>query len=190
MPTTNFVEFNPTQSNQQSDATYDSNALTTGGIQTNNILPSAWLNKIYRQANAFVTAFALMLKNKGYSTSDVNVGTLASVLNNILTQADLRTPMQNIAFTPSISFSATVADGFHVPSMTGNITAIGIFGFSFGQEITLAFTQDGTGGRTVAFPSYVLSPGTVDPTPNATSMQKFKALADLKLHPLGPMTVS
>ena len=187
--TTNFVEFNPTQSNQLSDSAYDSNALTTGGIQLDNILPSNWLNKIWRQANAFVTAFALMMANKGYSTSDVSVSTLASVLANILTQADLRTALQNISFSPTISLNAVQFDGFQV-TMTGNITSLTIVTPSFGQKITLAFTQDGVGGRTVAFPSNVVSPGTPDTTPNTTSMQEFQVLSDLKLHPLGPMTVS
>ena len=82
MPSTNFIQFNPTESNQESDAAYAANALVTGGVQLNNQLPSNFLNKLWYQVTTFPAAFCQMLVNKGYSPMDTSVTALAAVLAN------------------------------------------------------------------------------------------------------------
>lgn len=76
-------------SNIESDATYLTDSLRTGGIPTNAILPSVMLNKLFLQATMMVAALGQMMATKGYTVSDANLNTLAAVLANIVTQFDL-----------------------------------------------------------------------------------------------------
>lgn len=112
--TTNFVEHNPTNANQENDATYQADATRSGGIVLNQALPSVWLNKVWTQSSRMATALALMLVNKGYSpvdgttpqTNNTSFSTattnLAAVLANILTFADLTLAniVSGLGFTP------------------------------------------------------------------------------------------
>ena len=85
----NFLQWNPTQSNQEDDAAYSADALRSGGAPTNAIFPSPTANKAFYQWSIFVAAFAAMLADKGYTLSDADFVNLKTVLSNILTQADL-----------------------------------------------------------------------------------------------------
>lgn len=84
----NFLQVNPTQSNQESDATYLADAQRLGGFQLNQIFPSELGNKIFYQVSTFITALASALAAKGYSVQDTNISVLQAVVANILTQAD------------------------------------------------------------------------------------------------------
>ena len=106
--TSNFQDHNPALTNTESDATYATDALRTGGIATNNTLPSPWLNKIWRQSSVFCAAFGDMMAAKGYTVSDAVRSTLAGVLTNIMTAADFATAFAS-AFGSAISGYATQA---------------------------------------------------------------------------------
>lgn len=99
---TNFVQLNPTAANQLGDAGYDSDSLVTGGITTDAILPSNYLNKANYQWSTFITAFAQALVAKSYSPNDGSanpataVANLVGVFSNIMTQADM-TPFARLA---------------------------------------------------------------------------------------------
>jgi hypothetical protein len=90
---TNFLVFNPNLANAEDDAQYTADAQRSGGATTNSIFASVLANKAFYQWSTFVTAFANMLAAKGYSTSDSNLGALATVLSNILTNADMPLPI-------------------------------------------------------------------------------------------------
>jgi hypothetical protein len=86
---TNFLQHNPGEANQESDATYAADTTRTGGIVTNQALPSLWLNKVWYQSSTFVAALAAALVIKGYTVMDTSLSTLTAVLGNIMTQADM-----------------------------------------------------------------------------------------------------
>lgn len=92
---TNFLQFNPNATNQESDATYTSDSMRSGGAAVNAILPSPLFNKLNYQVSIMVAALATMLKNKGYSPNDGSAApasaltNLAGVLANIMTAADM-----------------------------------------------------------------------------------------------------
>ena len=86
--TTNFIQWDPTATNQETDAAYVADAQRSGGAVTGQF-PSATANKLFYQLSTFTTAFAQMMANKGYSTSDANLAALVAVLSNVLTNADL-----------------------------------------------------------------------------------------------------
>lgn len=79
---TNFIQPNPSAANQQNDATYASDSLTTGGIGVDEILPSAWLNKIWFQSGTFVAAIAAVIAayGPGYTITDTSIATLETNL--------------------------------------------------------------------------------------------------------------
>jgi hypothetical protein len=93
MGSSNFLQHNPDQANQENDATYLTDVTRTGGIVVGQLLPSPWLNKVWYQSSTFVAAFSDALAAKGYTVSDANRGTLESVLANILTTADMPLPV-------------------------------------------------------------------------------------------------
>jgi hypothetical protein len=82
--TSNFIQSNPSAANQQNDATYASDSLTTGGIGVGEILPSPWLNKIWFQSSTFVAAIAAVIAafGPGYTITDTNIATLETNLTN------------------------------------------------------------------------------------------------------------
>lgn len=97
---TNFVVWNETGANQENDATYQADSLTTGGA-VSGPNPPANANKFNYQNSTMVTSLAYMLVQKGYSpvdgsspftaagTPSTAVINLATVLANLITQADL-----------------------------------------------------------------------------------------------------
>src|ERR1700761_4687015 len=168
MAETNFVQFNPTQSNQQTDSQYQANELVTGGVQLNNPLPSAFLNKIWYQLSTFVSAFAQMLVNKGYSPVDTSESALAAVLANVLTNADTQPPILTVAYSPNAIFNRALGQGF-VVYLTGPLSFT-LTGQQPGQYITFLFVQDAVGGRAVTFPLNIGGAGTIDNTAPASAL--------------------
>lgn len=149
--TTNFVQHNPNAANQEPDGTFDSDSLTTAGIGVDAVMPSSWMNKRWYQDSTFVAAFAQMLAAKGYSTSDANVSTLAGVLANVLTNADIKTAMVNVTWSASVTCDCSTANGFRI-SLAGNTTITFTNSVDF-QVVTLSLLNPSN--YTVAFSSNV-----------------------------------
>ena len=80
--------------------------------------------------------------------------------------------------TPSNStFTATsnILDIFRMGALTANVTgSYTIASMSTGQLVTFVWTQDGTGGRTVAWPTNMTGTCTVDPAANISTTQTFR----------------
>lgn len=189
MASTNFLQWNPPQNNQQSDGTYNADPSRTGGAGVNGIFASALANKAFHQWSTFVTAFCNMLVTKGYTTSDASLSTLQGVLANIITSADINGNLVSVPYAPSITYNFTTNNGVQT-LLTGNVTASSFTGMAVGQEVTIVLVQDGSGGRTFVWPTGLTTAGAPDPTPNSVSIQKFKKILDGSIHPITPMTVS
>jgi hypothetical protein len=84
---TNFIQTNPSAANQEDDATYAADSLTTGGVGVDDILPSPWLNKVWFQPSTFVCALAYVIANwgSGFTITDTSLATLKTNLLNFLT---------------------------------------------------------------------------------------------------------
>ena len=184
MGSTNFLQFNPTQANQENDAAYLTDATRTGGAAVDGIWPSNSANKTLYQVSTFIAAFGQMMANKNFNVSDASLATLTSVLANVLTTADIPGGLQVVGWSGSIALNAALYSGFQIPLQ--GATTLSISGQVAGQIIGLIFVQDATGGRTVTFP--VNSAGGVqpDPTPNIVSAQLFKVMSTGTLQAVGP----
>lgn len=64
---------------------------------------------------------------------------------------DLRRSRQSPAYAASLTIDATVGEIVSIGALTGNITINAPSNPSIGQNLTLEFTQDGTGGRTITW---------------------------------------
>lgn len=186
MGSTNFLQFNPTQSNMENDAAYTTDPTRTGGAGVDAIWPSPSANKSLYQITTFVAALAQALANKGYVLSDANIATLTAVLANVLTTADVRANLQFLAYAPTLSCNVNLYLGFQV-NLIGNL-ALTIPGVRAGDRVAFIFTQDATGGRTVAWPANVDVGLQPDAAPNSTSVIVLEATNDTNLHLAGPAT--
>ena len=86
----NFLQWNPSLINQQSDAQYLTEVMRTGGA-ISGIYPSVIANKLYYQCSIMAYAIGEMMSNKGYAVSDADAAALVTVLANLLTKADFGT---------------------------------------------------------------------------------------------------
>jgi hypothetical protein len=87
---TNFLQWNPSSINQQTDGTYATDAQRVGGAVT-GIFPSDLANKLYYQTSTLVAALATVMVNKGYEMQDTSLADLITSLSNILTKAEFGT---------------------------------------------------------------------------------------------------
>ena len=173
---TNFIQWNSAALNQETDAEYLADAQRIGGVTTGSLAPSATMNKFYYQASTFIAAFGQMLATKGYSNSDASLPTLAAVLANVLTEADMGAQIVSVPYSPTPAFNAAGNNGFQM-TLTGNITASTISGVSPGQLLAFYFVQDSVGGRTVSWPSSFV--GALQPDAAASSVSVMLFRADL-----------
>ena len=187
--TTNFLQFNPSQANQETDAAYLTDSVRTSGAGVDGIWPSDSANKTLYQASTMVAALAQMLANKGFSVSDANYAALVTQLGNILTTADGRGGLQNLIWSSTISLNAATFQGFAIP-LQGS-TALSLTGVSAGALYVMLYTQDSAGGHTVTFGTgFGANAVQPDPAPYAVSAQVFMANAALLLVPIGPLMSS
>lgn len=187
--TTNFIQFNPNQINQETDAQYTADQSRSGGFATDAIVPSPLLNKALYQASTMSAALGEMLASKGFAVTDANLPALVSALANIITTADQRAQLTTVPFASTMAFNAASSNGFQV-ALTASCTFT-ISGQTPGQIITLVFQQPatGAGGFGVSFPPNVIGAGSLDLTLNAINIQSFFVCADGNLRALTPMTV-
>lgn len=183
MGTTNFLPWNPTQANQESDAAYLADAQRTGGAPTGTPFPSATGNKLFFQLAAGMAALMNMMATKGYTCNDFDTA-LATVMANIVTQADLRTPLQVVSFASAITCNAAKYSGFKI-SLTGN-TTITVSGAVQGQRINFIFQQDSIGGRTVTWPASFTNVPTPDLTANNKTIIEVELSNDGFFYPCAP----
>ena len=186
--TTNLLQWNPTQANQETDAAYAADSQRAGGAVDPSLFASVLANKLFFQCTTYLTALFQAFANKGFTTSDASLATLTAQCANFLTSADVKPGLQYVLYAPTLVFDATQANGFQV-TLTGGLSFT-VTGATVGQLITLVFTQDGVGGRAVTYPGNVLSPGVPSVAAGASSAQLFQVLNDNQLHPIGPMVVS
>jgi hypothetical protein len=181
---TNFLPFNPTQTNQENDAAWAADSLRVGGIAVDDLLPSPFLNKIWYQAVGGVYALMTMMAAKGFTVNDTNLTTLAAVLANILTTADVPAGLQSVSWASTLALNAAKYSGFQT-TLAGP-TTITISGQVAGQVIGLLLVQDATGGRAVTYPGNIKGAAQPDPTANVLTAQLFKVDAALNLEAVGP----
>lgn len=189
--TTNLQQWNPTAANQETDAQYAADSQRSSGASNPSQFDAKLANKLFYQLSTFLFALFTSFANKGFTTSDSSASSLTAQCNNFLTTADVLPGLQTVGYAPTLVLDCSKADGFQV-TLTGNVTSLTIVNSTFGQTVTLAFTQDSVGGRTVALSTAgnLLSPGVIDTTSNLTSRQTFQRLGDGNLHPSTVMTVS
>ena len=186
----NFQQFNPAQSNSETDQQYAADSLRSGGAATNSILPSITFNKFAYQVTTFLVAFGNALAAKGYNVSDASATNLQTVFAQILTQADQLPGLINLPYSPTLTFDGSKAQGWEV-TLFGNVTNSTFVNFQVGKVYHFLFAQDNTGGRTVSWPSQ-LSANAPQPDPGAgnVSTLSFIATIDGTIRPVTPMTVS
>jgi len=90
--------------------------------------------------------------------------------------------------TPTFTADSNTATLFTM-TLTGNVSSCTIAGATAGQLLTLRFTQDGTGTRTVACTGFG-GLGTVDTTAAAVCTQPFQATSSSAAVATGPMVCS
>lgn len=184
MGSTNFLPFNPAQTNQEDDTAWAADSLRSGGIAVDDILPSPFLNKVWYQANGGVYAIMAMMAAKGFTVNDTNLATLAAVLANILTTADLPAGLQSVSWASTLALNAAKYSGFQ--TTLAGATTITISGQTAGQVIGLLFVQDATGGRAVTYPGNIIGAAQPDPTASVLTAQLFKVDAALNLRAVSP----
>lgn len=189
MAGTNLLQWNPTASNQETDSQYSADSQRSGGAVNPSEFDATLANKLFYQITTYLTALFTAFANKGYATSDSDLGVLTAQCANFLTTADVKLGLQQVPYSSTLVLNCTTSNGFQI-SLAGDVTSLTLQYAATGQRILLAFTQDSAGNHSVTWPSNVIDPGTVSGAPNSNSVQEFIVLADTKLHPITAMAVS
>ena len=162
MANTNFSQWNPGAANQENDSTYQGDSQRTGGA-VSGPFDSVLANKLFYQLTTWMRAMALMMVGKGYSpqdgttpyaadtSSNAAVTELQSVLNNILTKADILGPSEvaylnnggtgQHGFGPLTIFTTTTT-GLYRLSWWAAVTSPDVTASTLGP-LTLTFTWGG-----------------------------------------------
>lgn len=186
----NFIQHNPTEANQEDTAAFIANSLTSGGVGLDAILPHDWLNKRWYQDSTMVAAIGMMMAAKGYVISDSDINVLAATLAHLVTDADLKTPLVSVPYSPTPTFDATNTNGFDI-LLAGNVTSSTLANVAIGQIITFIVTQPIAGGLTFVPPVIVNGWQPVNTAPNAVTVQRFIRDINGDIQPLVvPPTIS
>lgn len=82
--TNNFLQFNPSKTNQSTDINYQNSSYRSGGIPSvPSAAPSTIHNKLYYQVSIMAVAIAQMLANRNYDVSDATLSDLINVLDTL-----------------------------------------------------------------------------------------------------------
>lgn len=95
------------------------------------------------------------------STPAITLTLGAITPTSILTSGFAVTAPSSPGFASTTTITCTASNVFYVGTLTGNITTLTVSSPTDGQTINVFFTQDGTGGRTVAWPASFKWPGGV-----------------------------
>ncbi len=120
--TTNLLQWNPTASNQETDAQYLADSQRSGGATNPSVFEAELANKAFFQWSTYLTALFQAFANKGYTTSDSNLSSLTAQCANFLTSADVKPVMTTVAYSPTPTFNCALANGFRF-ELGGNVTA-------------------------------------------------------------------
>lgn len=145
MATTNFQQWNNAAINQETDAQYTADAQRAGGIGVDNLFPSPTANKLFYQTSTFVAAFAIMMANKGFTTSDADVNVLAAVLASIETSADQRPLQYEVPFSPTPVLDLSRASTLRI-DLSGNVTSSSVINVPPAGTITTFYIVSGNPG--------------------------------------------
>jgi hypothetical protein len=187
--TTNFIQWNPTLANQETDAEYAADAARSGGVVDGSVFEATTANKLFYQPTTMSAALGAMLAQKGISTSDADFNELVAALSNIQTTADLKAQLQVVPFGASLTFDCSKANGFQV-TLGGNVTSSVVENAAPGQIVTFVLIQDGTGGHTFAWPASMTGTAPIDGTANITNVQQFIARNDGTLRPISALAAN
>lgn len=182
---TNFVIWNPSQINQESDAAYASDSQRVGGAPNGVAFPSQTGNKLFYQVSVGITALMQMMAAKGFTVNDTNLATLTSVLAAIRTTADVVSGLDSISYSSAITCDASAFIGFQI-SLAGN-TTLTVTGAAAGQSLIFIFVQDSAGGHIVTWPGTFFGGLQPDPTPNSVSVIVFDIDAGLNGRAASPI---
>lgn len=178
---TNILIWNPAQNSQESDGNYATDTQRVNGATDPSIFPTLTANKAFNQWSTIAAQLAAALAAKGYTCLDSNAAAMLTAMAAILTFADMAPNPIAFSATPVFDCSTQLMPMFTM-TLTGNVTAINVTNVVPGQRVLIIFTQDGTGSRTVAYPSNIVGGGSPDPAANSVNVQSFVVLADNKLH--------
>lgn len=78
MPTSNFLQWDPSLINAETDAEYAADSLRSGGAPVDAVFPSATANKGFYQWSTMAAAIAAYMVAQGQNAEDSNLATLAA----------------------------------------------------------------------------------------------------------------
>ena len=189
MAINNFLQWNPSAANQESDLTYLADSQRVGGATDPSIFDAALANKLFYQLSTGMTALMQMMAYKGFPVSDASLGTLAAQLANILTTADLRgyAGLQTVPYASSVVLNAGQYLSWQI-ALNGNMM-ITVAGALPGDTLSIVFVNDSVGSHTVTWSAPFESAGTEQPSAivSATSVLTFKVRLDGSIYPQGPV---
>jgi hypothetical protein len=148
---TNLIQVNPNLTGAESDSTYASDSIVTGGAIANTRLPAAFFNKFVAQVSGFIAAFAQAFAQKGYTLEDNNFAGMVNVLTQIVTNADNLPKLVSIPYSPNITLNGSTASGWEI-QLYGN-TTLTLINAAVGTEYKLVLVQGGNGGYAVTWGS-------------------------------------
>ena len=187
MATNNFLQWNPTAANQESDSAYLADSQRAGGASDPSIFDAALANKLFYQLSTGMTALMQMMAYKGFPVSDASLGTLAAQLANILTTADLRgyAGLQTVPYASSVVLNAGQYLSWQV-ALSGDMT-ITVAGALPGDTLTVILVNDGAGNHIVTWSAPFIGSNSPNSNPNASSLLMFKVKLNGSICPLGPV---
>jgi hypothetical protein len=107
----------------------------------------------------------------------VNAPNLTGPISGVVEDCNPQPAQPTVASSETVTFSATptfsIAKRASIITLTGNVTSFTLATGADGQEKTLTFCQDATGGRTVAAPANVHGFFTVGTAASKCSSQHF-----------------
>lgn len=154
----------------QAADTVDMNATGGSAVPTAVALPTSGTNGCAGATNALT-----------YNTSTHAWGcnTITGSASSVFTASTATNPA--FSATPTFSLAdVSVKSPVRVEpgALTANVTSVTFSNKSAGAKFSIAWTQDGTGGRTVAYGASANNTCTVDPTASATTTQFLEVGAD------------
>lgn len=138
----------------------------TTALATNDILAGQWVDLVYDGTNMQMQSLLGNAPGAG-STNSVFTGSTATAPSHSAT------PTFSLADV-SVKSPMRIEPG----AMTANVTSVTFTNKSAGAKFSIAWTQDGTGGRTVSYGASATNACAVDPTASATTTQFFEVGSD------------